>query len=462
MQDRLDAYNKYIALKIAEQELEYKRDIDVLGMHEDKKIELLVAKNSEVVKIKANIEKEVYQIVQTSQAKILKDITVQNSLQEDRQKDVYVQELAELNTAFANKEISYNLYHERVKMLKSRFVTQSADMDIKNDIQSIANLKNLLIKQKDEKAGYQDSMLTASNPKDKSKFASQANAMDVSISETGLAIKTAQDKLNNDQAKNEEEKSKQLEEGQKQLADNEVKIMQNSLDLAKTFIDERVNYELEKLEYLKDQRNQLADAEIASIEKSSLSAKDKNALEIQLNQKKLEDDKNTALAERQLKRDQAVQNRALAIAEITIDTEVGIMKALKIPGIGIALAASIGVLGALAIAKVVATPLPSFAEGVIGFEGGMARYGEAGAEIVKEPYKSPYLVMSETISYLPKGTDIIPIKDNQIFDKTDGGWNQVKWLAAQMKKANKGDTKVSVVINSNESFNIRKKQILGN
>ncbi|MBK7345834.1 MAG: hypothetical protein IPI98_02670 [Chitinophagaceae bacterium] len=58
--------------------------------------------------------------------------------------------------------------------------------------------------------------------------------------------------------------------------------------------------------------------------------------------------------------------------------------------------------GAIRIATVIATPLPEFAEGVRNFEGGYARTGENGAEIIEEPFKKPYIVLKDNISYLTK------------------------------------------------------------
>jgi hypothetical protein len=67
--------------------------------------------------------------------------------------------------------------------------------------------------------------------------------------------------------------------------------------------------------------------------------------------------------------------------------------------------------------------------------------------LIKEPNKSPWIAYTETISYLPKGTQVIPmsatIKDN---DATKGlGWEQVKYLGAVIKKSNK---QVNNVINT--------------
>lgn len=93
----------------------------------------------------------------------------------------------------------------------------------------------------------------------------------------------------------------------------------------------------------------------------------------------------------------------------------------------------------------------------------MARYGESGTELIKEPYKSPYLVMTETVSYLPKGTEIIPVSDINLPERGDSSWDQTRWLAKQMKKNNKEVTNVfRPIININLGFESLKKQILGN
>lgn len=119
-----------------------------------------------------------------------------------------------------------------------------------------------------------------------------------------------------------------------------------------------------------------------------------------------------ALAEKQKQRDiaDAKRQKAIKIAQIIVETALAVVHQLGSgdPYTAIARGIAAGAAGAAQLAVAIATPIPSFADGVDSFDGGMARYGEAGPELVKEPNKAPYWVTEETIAPLPKGTRIIP------------------------------------------------------
>lgn len=86
-------------------------------------------------------------------------------------------------------------------------------------------------------------------------------------------------------------------------------------------------------------------------------------------------------------RENAIIGKALAIAEIIINTARSVLAALLPPPFGlgpvagIPLAIAIGALGAVQVATVAATPIPSFAEGTMDAPAGPARVGEKGSEI---------------------------------------------------------------------------------
>jgi hypothetical protein len=185
-----------------------------------------------------------------------------------------------------------------------------------------------------------------------------------------------------------------------------------------------------------------------------------NILDIQLSEQKREYDKKAQIDERQIKIQQAEFDKKLAIAHIILGTAAAVIEG--VPPSPKSIAA--GVIGALELATAIATPIPSFKEGVINFEGGKARYGEAGMEVVKEPGKQARLVMTETISYLPKGTDIIPVKDAPVFEEkiADNGWEQTLFLAKEIKKLKQEPKKITNVIKIDLGFETYKKKILGN
>ena len=119
-----------------------------------------------------------------------------------------------------------------------------------------------------------------------------------------------------------------------------------------------------------------------------------------------------------------------------------------------------GIVGAANLAKAISVKIPSYRTGTDNHKGGLARFGEDGAEVVHEPGKQPYLAVSETIKELPKGTKVIPIDDigvssigvnYAISDNSSGadsGWDKTIWLAKQLKqKPQKNITNNVVIVN---------------
>jgi hypothetical protein len=85
-------------------------------------------------------------------------------------------------------------------------------------------------------------------------------------------------------------------------------------------------------------------------------------------------------------------------------------------------------------------------------------------EVVKEPGKQARLVMTETISYLPKGTDIIPVKESPVFEEkiADNGWEQTLYLAKEIRKSKTERKSSTTIIKIDLGFENYKKRILGN
>lgn len=132
----------------------------------------------------------------------------------------------------------------------------------------------------------------------------------------------------------------------------------------------------------------------------------------------------------ELERRQAISDKAQALFNAAINTAQAITAALTIPPpAGPILAAVNGVLGGIQIAAISAKPIPQFKEGT--GPGGLpadmwAEFGEAGAEIVHEPGKTPYIADKPTIGYLPKGTEIIPNWETEKILAGHGGISAAK------------------------------------
>lgn len=120
------------------------------------------------------------------------------------------------------------------------------------------------------------------------------------------------------------------------------------------------------------------------------------------------------LKQRQLDQQKARFEKARAVTEIVQSTAVAVVNALaqvKTLGPGaIALAAIIGALGAVQIARVLAQPIPRYKDGTDNHKGGLMVVGDGGkSEGIILPdgsvYKSP---ATDTVMYAPPGTKVVP------------------------------------------------------
>ena len=112
-----------------------------------------------------------------------------------------------------------------------------------------------------------------------------------------------------------------------------------------------------------------------------------------------------------LARKQAIWDKATSIAQAGIATALAITKSLP----NFVLAAIVGAMGAIQVATIAATPIPSYAEGTknSAHPGGKALVGDAGKrEVVM--YKGMAWVTPDTpmLVDLPKGAQVFPDVDD--------------------------------------------------
>ncbi|MCM1142002.1 MAG: hypothetical protein NC453_25820, partial [Muribaculum sp.] len=113
----------------------------------------------------------------------------------------------------------------------------------------------------------------------------------------------------------------------------------------------------------------------------------------------------------QLKIKQAKWDKANSIAQATISTALAIMNALQTQPfwLGIAMAAVAGAMGAVQIATIAATPLPTYAKGTDYHKGGPAVVGDGGrSELVIFNDKAWLTPDTPMLVDLPKGASVIP------------------------------------------------------
>lgn len=486
--DRLTAYSAYVVNKQKIDDVEYKRNIDILSLKTgDKTAQLQIEalnkqRNEQKLSQQANVEKDVYDIVYGGEHKQLDLIKEVNQGRYENTKSQHAKEITELTDSLNRKEISYRTYYRKIEKLQKDLSSKDLESDISVDKQNIFDLESkssgLRGEESQAKSDVGESKMhldlakgegldTLQYQKEYDVAVGNEEAISKAIIDIDTATSVAKRKLGDDELRlallNIEKRKKAEDELSKIITE----IGNRIIDGARDQVDAGYQYQEAVVEKKKEIIDEGLQSELNAISISTLSNKDKAALDIQLNEQKRENDKNAALEERRLKRSQAEADRAFTVAKIVWNTEQAISKTYADFGslpIAFPLAIAQGVLGAVEIATVLATPIPAFKEGVQNFKGGFARTGEDGVEEIREPYKSPYLVYKDTVSYLPAGTDVVPLSDMEVPEtKVDTGWDQTRWLAKQMKKNNKEIKNVfRPVINVDLGFENHKRQIFGN
>lgn len=113
---------------------------------------------------------------------------------------------------------------------------------------------------------------------------------------------------------------------------------------------------------------------------------------------------------------QAVWNKGVQVAETGIATARGIMEDFQLgPIAGAVMAAVIGAMGAMQVATILATPIPSYADGTKGNDrhpGGTALVGDAGKhEVIMYSGKAWITPDAPTLVDIPKGAQVFPDVD---------------------------------------------------
>jgi len=203
-----------------------------------------------------------------------------------------------------------------------------------------------------------------------------------------------------------QKRRKTLEEGeielQAALIDLKNQAFQTANDLANNFFDA----ETQRLDGRKnDLETRMADELTAAGDNANAKAAIESRFAAQI--KAIENE------QRAVKRKQAIANKAIAAFQIGVNTAIGISNALAVPPppVGIALAAVIGIMGALQLAAVLTKPLPAFKDGGI-TKDSIIVAGEEGTEAYQTPSGQVGLTPNKaTVMRLPVGTEIIPHED---------------------------------------------------
>lgn len=373
----------------------------------------------------------------------------------------YTKALETLNDRFEKGAISAKRFKDSRDKLNESY-TLATDIDkIKADEKAIANDQ----KKHDEltsqlNIGILNRLELQQEGKDKEADIQEHNNEQIrdGIKKNDDLILADKKKKADDEKKYQDDRNKLL---LKDAEDNKVdwlKIEKALYEASTELLDAWLEHEIEAIERRKKAVDDMYDSEVEAIQRSTLAEKEKQAYEIQAKAQKEAYDRAAAKRERKLKHDEAIYDKALTAADIIFSTYKAFASDIGKPWKQV----TDIILGAIALAKVAATPIPALKYGTEDWEGGRALVGEAGTELIKEPGKKPYVQSVPAIKFLPLHTEVIPTYDiPEISDKKDNSWQQTKYLAAAFLKSQKKiDNKVIVKNNINFGFEIYKSKII--
>jgi hypothetical protein len=174
-------------------------------------------------------------------------------------------------------------------------------------------------------------------------------------------------------------------------------------DTAQAFLEARVARNLEALDMQLADEQMKKDASLAIVQDDA--------------QAKALIEQNFAIKQKEIQREMAKEKRKMAVfekarsvAEIALNTAKGISSAVAESPItfGLPWSAFVAVTGALQLAQALSVPIPQYAKGTNYSPEGLAITGEAGRELRINPDGSTQVVDKPTLSYLERGTKIIP------------------------------------------------------
>jgi hypothetical protein len=421
MKQQLEAQQRGVDNQITLENERYKQEKDRKGLtnEELESIEEIHQAKLTSIAAKATVDRLrlVTELQLKASANYAKDINTQEI-------EAFTQEINRLESQFDQKLITAKQYNEQLKTLERNY----ADQGLQSQLEALTKQKEILIRGK----------------KDTTDINNQIAAVENIIAKKRVEKRKAT--------------TEELEALDKQVLNASIDLARETLNLFEAIATSQYEQEKNRLQELIDLSEERYNKEAENIRNSTLNEEQKaNRLKI------LENEQQTR--RRQYEREIREQNikkakaeRVFQVFQIAGNTAIGITSALAQFPPNPILAGIIGAIGAVQIAKVLATPIPSYAKGTDNHPGGFARYGEAGPERVDEPGKHSYIVDQETIGYLPKGTKVTPLNPDDVNAAMSGGaqrmqeavsnpsyfydsgWDIAKW---QMKNTEKLMNKIA-------------------
>ncbi len=241
------------------------------------------------------------------------------------------------------------------------------------------------------------------------------------ISETELAL----EKLKNPQADENKSPLKYLLEDLEKAQQYAQLLTNTATNINSIFY----NNKKAQIEETENAEQEAYEKNVKRITDSTLSEEEKaNRLQVIEAQRQTQQERNER-RQRELDVKKAKFDRDISILNIILNTARGVTAALTSTPPNIPLSIGIGIEGASQLAVALATKIPRYKEGLSGNkESHFGVYGEAGNEIVRKPGQPAFMATRETLDWLPKGTEIIPVgkvADNS-FDLQMAYWGRLE------------------------------------
>lgn len=459
--DRFEALQKYLNDRNAKIDEQYLFDADKAkretppDLLEAKLKELQTYRDEQKVQVESNVQQDIYSIIETWYKKRYDLIKSSETKDVQEVTDNETKALTKLNESYGKRIIGYTKFEREKRKIEQQFLVESDKARITEDEKILAGLFSLRNQIKDKLDIAKDKFENAPTEDDAKKAGLEVSGLLKLKKENDAQILDADKAKSKDELQYQIDLNKQKEANQKQFYTNLILLEKSLYDTIKKYVDESYEYRIDRIEEQIKKYDESVEREKDAIDRSTLNQKQKNAYEVQLEAQKTEADEEASRKERKLKHDEAVFNRDIDIAQIITATSLAVVNTLKVGGaFSIPLAFTVGALGAIALAAAVATKIPSYAKGGTHKEDGLALYGEAGFEEVKEPNKKPYVATRPTLGWLSAGTQLRPLYDTPTISekeyKTDS-WDQTVYLANVIKKTSK-KTNSTIKANINISF----------
>lgn len=238
-----------------------------------------------------------------------------------------------------------------------------------------------------------------------------AKAKGINVSDQERQLAALKVRLSGEVADQQISDLEKVAEREKQLKDLRMELGQELANATFSILNGIIEKDIQRIELRQEDLEKQKETELASLEFQKLTDQQKAEARFGIEQNYAQKEQQLEDQKARMRQKQAKLERAQNVLSIVGNTAVSIMRAFADLGpiAGIPFAAIIGAIGAAQLVSVLAKPLPQYYKGVQSSPEGFAKVGERGTEMRIDPDGKMSLTPGkETITYLQKGTQIIP------------------------------------------------------